>query len=95
VGIGLVLPEQVTRLPHLCLLLLLRYLPHLRLCLLGVWVVAVVVDGMVVDWRSQGPGIANVGCLYAAVRQEGLCGPSPMLSECFLQCLCRRSLHVP
>jgi hypothetical protein len=94
VGTGLVLLEQVTRLPHLRLLLLLRYLPCLRLRLLGTWVVAVAVDGTVVDWHSQGPGIANVGYSYAAVRQGGLHGPSPMLSEYFLRCLRRRSLHV-
>jgi hypothetical protein len=87
-GTGLVLLEQVTRLPHLCLLLLLHYLPRLRLRLLGAWVVAVAVDGTVVNWRSQGPGIANVGYSYAAVRQEGLHGLSLMLGGCSLRCLC-------
>jgi hypothetical protein len=96
-GTGLVLPEQVTHLLHLRLLLLLCYLPRLclHLRLLGVWVVVVAVDGMVVNWRSQGPGIANMGCLYVAVRQEGLRGLSPMLGECFLQCLHLHSSCVP
>jgi hypothetical protein len=95
VGTGWVLLEQVNRL----LRLRLRRLLHLLLCLphlsLVVWVVVATVDGMVVNWRSQGPGIANVVYLYAAVRQEGVHGPSPMLGEYFRRCLRRRSLCVP
>jgi hypothetical protein len=57
--------------------------------------VVVAVDEMAVGWRSQVPGIASVGYLCAAVRQEGLRGPSPMLSECFLWCLRLHSLRAP
>jgi hypothetical protein len=80
-GTGLVLLEQVILLRHLLLLL-------------GVWEVVAEVGGTVVDWHSQELGIASVGS-YVAVHQEDLCGPSPMLGECFLQCLRLRSLRVP